>query len=396
MKVLPLTVAVSLFPLSRPPPKVAELPVKVLPLTVAVPPSSLARPPPDLLAELLVKVLPLTVAVPTLSRPPPSLLAELLVKVLPLTVAVPTLTRPPPSKLAELLVKELPLTVAVPWLSRPPPSKLAELLVKELPLTVAVPSLKRPPPPKLAELLVKELPLTVAVPSLTRPPPKVAELLVKEPPLTVAVPPLSLARPPPKAGGVAGENAVADRQRPGVVQAAAAAVAGIASRDRQAGDVHGLARIDRKDAEGGGSGGIPLHGRGARSETCYGDVPAQVRQDAFQGDRAGCHDVDDITVTGSSLIGRRDCLPQSATSESASELTVKVTTEGTERSSSCSRGRHRKVWWRALRGGRAGTRDDRSMRKTAGRELMERNMGSSSNGWCSVSIRSCRRSPERS
>ena len=38
--------------------------MKELPLTVAVPLLSLSRPPPLMLAELLVKELPLTVAVP--------------------------------------------------------------------------------------------------------------------------------------------------------------------------------------------------------------------------------------------------------------------------------------------------------------------------------------------
>ena len=78
----------------------------------------------------------------------------------------------------------------------------------------------------MAELLVKELPLTVAVPTLSRPPPSVlAELLVKELPLTVAVPLLSLSRPPPLAGGVAGEGAAAHRRRPEVVEAAAIVLA---------------------------------------------------------------------------------------------------------------------------------------------------------------------------
>jgi len=112
-----------------------------------------------------------------------------------------------------------------------------------------------------------------------------------------------------RAGGVAGENAVADRQRPGVVNAAAVSAAGIASLDRQAGDVHGLTRIDRKDAEGG-SGWVPLHGRLARCATCDGDVPVQVQQGAFQGDRFGAHDLDDVTVIGRSLIGRRNGVPQ--------------------------------------------------------------------------------------
>ena len=142
--------------------------------------------------------------------------------------------------------------------------------------------------------------------------------------------------------------------------------AGIASRDRQSRDVHGLDTINRKDPEGG-SGGIPLHGRGARSKTCYGDVPAQVRQDAFQGDRAGCHDVDDITVTGSSLIGRRDCLPQSATSQSGQRADRDGDHGGNRTLFQLLQGQASKGVVAGLRGGRAGTGDDRSMRKTAGR-----------------------------
>src|SRR5208337_143925 len=74
------------------------------------------------------------------------------------------------------------------------------------------------------------------------------------------------------AGEVAGENAVADRQRPEVVKAAA--VVGIASRDRQAGDVHGGARIDSKEAEGG-SGGIPLNRQVLGSRPLDGNVVVQ-------------------------------------------------------------------------------------------------------------------------
>ena len=54
--------------------------------------------------------------------------------------------------------------------------------------------------------------------------------------------------------------------------------------------------------------------------------------------------------------------------ESSAEVTIIGMVDSIERFSSCSRGRHRRVWWRALRGGRAWTGDDRSMRKTAGRE----------------------------
>ena len=190
MKVLSLTVAVP--SLSRPPPKLAELPVKVLPLTVTVPKLSLrgrrrvdggvagegaaahrrrpevllSRPPPSMLAELPVKVLPLTVTVPKLSRPPPppKPVTELPVKVLPLTVAVPKLARPPPpwgkTPVAELPVKVLSRTVAVPPLSlaRPPPM-VAELPENTLSLTVNVPKLSMPPP----------LPLPALPPAIVRP-----------------------------------------------------------------------------------------------------------------------------------------------------------------------------------------------------------------------------------
>ena len=105
---------------------------------------------------------------------------------------------------------------------------------------------------------------TVALPALSRPPPAtMAELLVKVQPLTVAVAPLRVEEAAAESGGVAGESAVADRQRPKVLKAAAVSTAGIASLDRQAGDLHGLARFDLKDAEEE-KRLIPLHGRGAR------------------------------------------------------------------------------------------------------------------------------------
>src|SRR5262249_24728280 len=124
--------------------------------------------------------------------------------------------------------------------------------------------------------------------------------------------PVAAAPAAAKEGGVAGEDAIADRQGPGVVQATAGDT-GLAPRNRQAGDAYGLSSIDREDAEAGGGGpGIPSHGCIARSETVDGDVPLQVGQGRFQGDRAGSHDVDDVTLAGSGVIGLRNRLPQGA------------------------------------------------------------------------------------
>ena len=80
---------------------------------------------------------------------------------------------------------------------------------------------------------MKVQPLTVAVPPLSRPPPMLAELPVKVLSLTVAVPTFFEAAAI-GAGGVAGEGAGSDRDRPAVVEAAAvegAGGAGVAAGD---------------------------------------------------------------------------------------------------------------------------------------------------------------------
>ena len=237
--------------------------MKVLSLTVAVP---MLRPPP-LKPELPVKVLSRTVNVPSLTRPPPPK-PMLLVKVQPLTVAVPKLLRPP-ATVQSLLAKVLSLTVNVPPLSllRPPPKPPPPLLVKALSRTVAVPplSLSMPPPLQVvlpATLFVRALLLTVNVPKLSMPPPLVPSAWILPP--AIARPEMLTVSP---------------------------------------GSTLKMRNMKR---------GIPLHGRGPRPQTIEGDTwIAQVRQDTFQGDRAGCHDVDDVLV-GWVGIGLGDRSPKGA------------------------------------------------------------------------------------
>ena len=82
-----------------------------------------------------------------------------------------------------------------------------------------------------------------------------AELLVKELPLTVAVPPRSLARPPPEAGGVAGEGAAAHRRRPEVDEAAAIGAGGVAGEGAAAHRRRPTTLVGEAAAEGGGVAG---------------------------------------------------------------------------------------------------------------------------------------------
>ena len=114
---------------------------------------------------------------------------------------------------------------------------MAKLPVKVQSLTVAVPPFSLAmPPPKTAELLVKVLSLTVAVPLLSRPPPLLllAELLVKVLPMHRRRTASLVVEAAAVTGGVAGEGAAADRDRPEVFEAAAvggAGDAGVAAGD---------------------------------------------------------------------------------------------------------------------------------------------------------------------
>ena len=246
--------------------------------------------------------------------PPPKPLAELRVKVLPLTVAVPKLKMPPP-KLAVLLVKVLRLTVAVPpkLLKRPPP-KLAALLVKVLPLTVAVPplSFSRPPPLPPPALLEKTLLLTVTVPKLSRPPPLPPPAL----PPAIVRPEIRTVSPASTVKMRKEEEAVGSRS---TVELLAPRPLMVIFRLRSG---RALSRVI-----------VPCILMGMMYLLLAAPASAAMIAD------------------------RRVPLPRL----SSSDVTGRVITLGTERSSSCSRGRHRRVGrWRALRRGRAWTWDDRS------------------------------------
>ena len=119
--------------------------------------------------------------------------------------------------------------------------------------------------------------------------------------LTVSVPPSSLARPPPSPKvpmpGVAGENAVADRQRPGVVNAAAVTAAGIASSDRHPGKANGHAastvKIGNRASRSAAAGYGEAYGPGALDVDQPGGV-AQVRQGGVERDCTGDGEVDRV------------------------------------------------------------------------------------------------------
>ena len=103
-------------------------------------------------------------------------------------------------------------------------------------------------------------------------------------------------------GGVAGEHAVADRQRPEVVDAAAVAGAGIAPGDRQAREAHRLAGFDLED-----SGDIvAANGQRVGAGAVDRQVVRDVELAAGQGDRAGQPRLEDDDVGAGEGVGLGD------------------------------------------------------------------------------------------
>src|SRR5262249_19565957 len=103
-------------------------------------------------------------------------------------------------------------------------------------------------------------------------------------------------------GGVAGENAVSDGQRPEVVDPATVAGAGVAPGDRQPGEGHRLPGLDLEDPGEVAAADGQLGGPGAVDLQVVGDVDLA----ACQGDGAGQPVVEDDGVGAGVGVGLRD------------------------------------------------------------------------------------------